>query len=148
MFNNEVTVAGGVEFSQATSIATFLEDESLTLQPPNIVPRILWYSYEGTDEAVLQMVLSPSVAAAANFHIQLEGAAFTVLFVNFGRTGFIVPRSFGLRNDRAASQVINIAEGSPNEAAPYVMLASTVGKAATATIRVCWDYVDLGGGGL
>ena len=148
MFNNEVTVVGGAEFLQSSPIATFLEDESITLLPPNVVPRILWYSYEGTDEAVLQLVLAPSPIVDANFHIQLEGSAFTVLFVNFGRMGFLVPRSFGLRNDRAVSQVINIAEGSPNNAAPYVLLASTVGKAATATIRVGWDYVDLGGGGL
>ncbi len=132
----------------ATPIATFLEDNDITLQPPNVVPRILWYSYEGTEEAVLQLVLSPLLASDANFHIQLEGGAFTVRFVNFGRTGFLVPRSFGLRNDRAVSQVINIAEGSPNNAAPYMLLASTVGKDATATIRVCWDYVDLGGGAL
>ena len=94
------------------------------------------------------MVLAPAVALAANFSIQLEiiTDARTFITVNFGRTGLIVPRVFGLVN--SISQAPDTAVGSPNNAVPYVMLLNTNLKDDVGTFRVGWDYVNIGGGGL
>ncbi len=150
MFNVEVTVAGVTQFSPATPVCTFLEDQDPTLLPPDVAPRILWYAYDQADDDLTEVtvVLAPSTGQDANFSIQLENPipAVNFIFVNFGRTGLIVPRLFGLVN--SGSQAPDTAVGSPNNAAPYVMLVTTAAKDDDATFRVGWDYVNIGGGGL
>ncbi len=149
MFNNEITLTAATQWSAATPVCTFLEDQSITLLPPNLAPRLLFYSYRTIGVATgLNLVLAPAVALAANFSIQLEiiTDARTFITVNFGRTGLIVPRVFGLVN--SISQAPDTAVGSPNNAVPYVMLLNTNLKDDVGTFRVGWDYVNIGGGGL
>ncbi len=149
MFNNEITLTGATQWSAATPVCTFLEDQSITLLPPNLAPRMFFYSYRTIGAATgLNLVLAPAVALAANFSIQLEiiTDARTFITVNFGRDGLIVPRVFGRRN--SATQVIDTDVGSPNNAAPYVLLLNTNLKNDVGTFRVGWDYVNIGGGGL
>ena len=149
MFNNEVTLTGVTQYSAATPVCTFLEDQSITLLPPNVAPRMLFYSWRTIGAATgLNLVLAPATGLAANFSLQLEiiTDARTFITVNFGRTGLIVPRVFGLVN--SVGQAPDTAVGDPNDAVPYVMLLNTNLKNDVGTFRVAWDYVNIGGGGL
>jgi hypothetical protein len=146
VFLIQITVAGATQFVATTAIATFLEAKTVTTLPSHVVPRIHGYNYNSTGAAhTVNLRLSPAVGSAAQLQIPLEVPTTSVN--NFeqicGRDGYIVPRLFGLVN--SVGQAPDTALGTPNNAAPFVLLFSTTGKAATGVFRVWYSYVDVGG---
>lgn len=145
MFQNAITLAGATQFSAATAVATFLENNTVTTLGPNFAPRILGYSYNSLGAAAtVTLRLSPATGSAVNLQIDLETPAAAVnSFTNIcGAGGVIVPRQFGLQN--SATQALDTALGTPNVAAPLVLLFTTTGKTGAGTFRVWWDIVNLG----
>jgi hypothetical protein len=148
MFQNVVTLTGATQFGAATAVATFLEQINILTASPTIAPRILGYSYNSLGAAAtVTLRLSPTVASAVNLQVDLETPTAAVnSFTNVcGKGGVVVPRQFGLTNDGLADQTLDVALGLPNSALPLVLLFTTVGKDNTATFRVWWDYVEIGG---
>jgi hypothetical protein len=148
MFQNVVTLTGATQFAAATPVATFLEFASITTLPSVWAPRIFGYSYNSLGTAAT-VTLRLSVAAGSAINLQIALETPTTAVNDFthvcGRGGVIVPRQFGLTNDGIADQTLDVALGLPENAAPLVLLFTTAAKDDTATFRVWWDYVELGG---
>ena len=150
MFQNVITLTAATQFVVTTPAATFLEQTVITTLGSTIAPRILGYSYNSLGAAAtVTLRLSPGTASAVNLQIDLETPATAVnSFTEIcGRGGFIVPREYGFTNAGAADPTLNVALGTPNNAAPLLLLFATAGKDNTATFRVWYDYVDVGGSG-
>lgn len=148
MFQNLITLTGATQFSAGEAVATFLEATDITLKGPDLAPRILGYSYTSLGTAAtVTLRLAPVVGAALDLQIDLEVPTVPVnSFTNVcGRGGPIVPRLFGLQNDGAADQTLDVTLGMSNDAIPMVLLFSTGGKDDRGTFRVWYDYVDVGG---
>jgi len=150
MFQNVVTLTGATQFAVTTAVATFLEQTVITTLGSTIAPRIIGYSYNSLGAAAtVTLRLSPDTASGVNLQVDLETptAALNSFTQVCGRGGIIVPRQFGLTNDGLADQTLDVPLGTPNNAAPLVLLFTTAGKDNTGTFRVWYDYVDIGGSG-
>ena len=143
-----IPVTGANQFSHTVAITTFLEQTDGTTYGPSMAPRIIGYAYASLGTAAtVSLVLSPTLASAADEQIVLETPADAVN--NFtqwcGRAGPIVPRSYGLASVAGAQAAPTVALGLPDNAAPYVLRFSTLLKDDDATFFVWYDYVNIGG---
>ncbi len=148
MFQNVITLTAATQFVAATPVATFLEQSSVTTLGSTVAPRIFGYSYNSLGTAAtVTLRLSPAAASAVNLQITLETPTVAVNdFTQWcGKGGLLVPRQFGLTNDGPADQTLGTPLGAPDNAAPLVLLFTTLLKDNTATFRVWWDYVEVGG---
>lgn len=144
-----ITVAGATQFSAATAITTFNEFEGLNAMADNFVARIhmISYSTAGAPPTAheVNLVLAPATGAAVNLQIPIRQANSTTtpttlsnFYINCGECGQVVPRQTGLINN--ATQAPTDPFGSPGTS--YVLLFSTVSKAAAATLTVVYSIGD------
>ena len=108
MFRVEITLAGAVQFSDATPVVTFAEElPTVAAFPSNQAPLILGYAYSALgDPHTVDLRLVRAAGDPANFSIPLEvpGSNVTSFEVLCGPEGIAVPAPQRLRSDGAAAR--------------------------------------------